>query len=160
VNNIKKENDILNEDRFQINKIIKIKRLKIGMVTAIIAGTLFIASQSFILINQNWFTAARHRLSIDYDNGIIDYDEYRERREQLELDLYTNMWTVSILSTVAKVGVYITFVFITIYLIAIVLDESFNRKTRRLALGLSGIFIIFILYPVIFTPSPPVYYGP
>ncbi|MFW9827111.1 MAG: hypothetical protein ACFFEY_05755 [Candidatus Thorarchaeota archaeon] len=153
------ENEIINEDRFQINKIVKIKRLKIGMIIAIIAGTLFITSQSLIVINYHWYSATYQKLMIDYQNGEIDYDEYDDLRDQLQLNMYINLWSISILSTATRIGVYIVFIFIIIFMLSIVLDQAFSRKMRRLALGLSGVFILFILYPVIFMTGP-IYYIP
>ncbi len=153
------ENDVINEDRFQINKIVKIKRLKVGMIIAIIAGTLFITSQSLMTINYHWYSATYQKLMIDYQNGEMDYDEYDDLRDQLQLNMYTNLWSISILTTAARIGVYIVFIFIIIFILSIVLDQAFSRKMRRLALGLSGVFILFILYPVIFMTSP-IYYIP
>lgn len=140
-----------------MNKIVRIKRLKVGMIIAIIAGTLFITSQSLTIINNNWYTATLQKLMIDYQNGDINYDEYDDMREQLQLNMYTNLWSISILSTVARISVYVVFIFIIICLLSIVLDQSFSKKMRRLAFGLSGIFILFTLYPVVFF-SYPIYY--
>jgi hypothetical protein len=148
------EKSAINEDRFQINKIVRIKRLKIGMIIAIIMGTLFITSQCLITINYNWYSATHQRLMIDYQNGEFDYEEYDDRRDQLQLNMFTNLWSISILSSVARIGVYIVFTFIIICLLSIVLDQAFSRKMRRLALVLSGIFVLFILYPVVFFSNP------
>ena len=145
---ISRENDIPTKDRYQYKKIIKIKRLKIGMILAIIAGALFITFQLLIGVNQSWYNAERQRAFMDYDQGLISYEEYFEIREQLELDFYVNLWFISIFSTIANVGVYFVFIFIIVILLSIVLDESFNRKMRRLALGLAGIILLFILYPI------------
>ncbi len=130
------------------------------MIIAIIAGTLFIVSQSLIAVNYQEYYADYKKAEIDYDNGIIDYDEYDDRRNQLELELYKDLWVISILSTGAKVGVYVAFVFIIVFLISIVLDESFNRKMRRLALGVSGIFLLALCYPIFFAPNPIYYFMP
>ncbi|MFX0082979.1 MAG: hypothetical protein ACFE94_14615 [Candidatus Hodarchaeota archaeon] len=150
---LKTENGIFNEDRFKNNRVGKVKRLKTGMIVAIIVGTLFIASQSLMLVNQNWYYAAKQRIYIDYNNGEIDYDTYYNKREQLELNFYDNLLTVSILSTIASVSTSITFIFIIICLLSIVLDESFNRKMRRLALGLAVITLFFVLYPMFLSPN-------
>ena len=160
MNNINKENDILNEDRFQINKTIKIKRLKIGMILAIIAGTLFIVGQSLMIINQYDYYADRQKAEIDYDNGIISYEEYDDIRDQLELDQYRDLYAISIFSAVAQVGVYIAFIFIIVCLISIVLEEAFKSKMRRLALGISGIFLLALCYPIFFGTGPVFYFMP
>jgi hypothetical protein len=160
VSNINIKNDSLNEDRFQINKRIKIQRLKYGMIIAIIAGTLFIVSQSLTAVNYQEYYADYKKAEIDYDNGDITYEEYNDRRNQYELELYKDLWVISILSTGAKVGVYIAFVFIIVFLISIVLDGSFNKKMRRLALGISGIFLLALCYPIFFAPNPVVYFMP
>jgi hypothetical protein len=151
------EKEILNEDRYQINKIIRIKRLKIGMTIAIIVGTLFITSQSLITINYNWYYATYQKLMIDYQNGEMDYEEYDDLRDQLQLNMYTNLWSISILSTAARIGVYVLFIFIILCLLSIVLDHSFSKKMRRLALGLSVIFLLIVLYPI-FLLTGPIYY--
>ncbi|MFX1587989.1 MAG: hypothetical protein ACFFC1_07530 [Promethearchaeota archaeon] len=155
---ISRENDIP-KDRYQYKKTIKIKRLKIGMILAIIAGALFIACQLLVGVNQSWYNVERQKAYLDYREGLITYEEFDDIREQLELDLYTNQWIISISSTIANVGLYFVFIFIIVILLSIVLDESFNRKMRRLALGLAGIFLLFILYPI-FAASTVVYYFP
>ena len=155
---ILRENDIP-KDRYQYKKTIKIKRLKIGMILAIITGSLFIACQLLVGVNQSWYNVERQKAYLDYREGLITYEEYDDIREQLELDLYINQWIISISSTIANVGLYFVFIFIIIILLSIVLDESFNRKMRRLALGLAGIFLLFILYPI-FAASTVVYYFP
>ncbi|MFX0029943.1 MAG: hypothetical protein ACFE8B_12080 [Candidatus Hermodarchaeota archaeon] len=150
---INTENGFFNNDRFRDNAIKKVKRLKIGIIIAIIAGSLFIASQSLMLVNQNWYNVARQEIYIDYENGKIDYDTYDAKRDKLELNLYTNMLAISILGTIATVSVTITFIFIIISLLSIVIDDSFNRKMRRLALGLAIITLLFVLHPLFFGTS-------
>jgi hypothetical protein len=154
VKNINKENEILNENRYQNNKTSKIKRLRIGIILAIITGAIFISCQGFIGISYNWYNAANQRAYMDYDQGLITYEQYNDIHDQNELDLYTNLWTISIFSTLAKVVLNIVFIFIIIALLSIVLDESFNRKTRRLSLGLAGVLLLFILYPIIIATGP------
>lgn len=149
------------ENRFDNNQIIKIKRLKIGMILALIAGALFVTSLLLIGINQNWYTFERQRIYIDYSQGLISSEQYNDLLDQLELHFYGNIWLISIFSTIAKVGVYCVFIFIIISLLSIILDNSFNRKMRRLALGLAGIMLLFLLYPIIASPNIVynIYYG-
>ncbi|MFX0027497.1 MAG: hypothetical protein ACFE8M_13935 [Candidatus Hermodarchaeota archaeon] len=154
---ISRENDIP-KDRYYYKKAIKIKRLKIGMILAIITGALFITCQLLIGVNQSWYNAERYKAYLDYQEGLITYEEYDDIREQLELDLYVNQWIISISSTIANVGLYFVFIFIIVILLSIVLDESFNRKMRRLALGLAGIFLLFILYPIFAATITTIYY--
>ena len=71
-----KENDILNENRYRNNKKIKIRRIKIGVIIAIITGTTFIALQGLISVNYNWYNAGEQRAYLDYQQGLISYDEY------------------------------------------------------------------------------------
>lgn len=150
---IKTENSIINEDRSIKNKVIKVRCLKIGMIIAIIAATLYIAVYSLTSVNQSWYNAAYQRLVTDYGNDIIDYDTYDALRDQIRLILYENLLTISIIMTVAMVIASITMVLIIISLLSIVKDESFNRKTRRLALGLAVITFLFALYPLFFKPT-------
>lgn len=159
VDGISRENDIPTQERYHNNKITKIERLKIGMILAIITGTIFITCQNFISINQNWYTAYVQKIYIDYRQGVITSEEYNDLRQQLELELYRNLWMISIFSTIAKVGVYSVFIFIIVSLLSIVLDESFNRKMRRLALGLAGIILLSIVYPI-FAATATYYFFP
>ena len=148
-----RENENSIKERYNYNKNVKIKRLKIGIILAIIAVALFITCESFFVINQNWYNAERQLVSNNYDDGLISSEEYNDIRRQQDLNLYLNIWLISIFSTIAKLGVYTVFIFIIINLFSIVLDESFNRKMRRIALGLVGIILLFLLYPIIAGPS-------
>lgn len=156
-----RENDISTHERYNYNKEIKIKRLKIGMILALIIGALFILCVSLNVINQNWYNVERQKLVNDYNQGLISSDDYNDIRRQQDLDLYLNVWIISIFGSIAKAGVYCVFIFIIISLLSIVLDASFNRKMRRMALGLAGIIVLFLLYPIIATNSTVVnyYYG-
>lgn len=152
-----RENDISTHERYNHNKEIKIKRLKIGMILALIVGALFILCASLNVINQNWYDLERQRAYNDYNQGLITSDDYSEIRRQLDLNLDLNTWFISIFGSIAKVGIYGVFIFIIISLFSIVLDTSFNRKIRRIALGLAGIIVLFLLYPIIATNSTAVY---
>ena len=143
-----RENENSIKERYNYNKNVKIKRLKIGMILAIIAVALFITCESFFVINQNWYNTERQLVSNNYNDGLISSEEYNDIRRQQDLNLYLNIWLISIFSTIAKLGVYTVFIFIIINLFSIVLDESFNRKMRRIALGLAGLMVLLILFPL------------
>ena len=97
----------------------------------------------------------------NYNQGLITSKEYSDTRAQQDLNRYLNIWLISIFSTITKLGVYCVSIFMIIRLFSIVLDESFNRKMRRIALGLAGIIVLFLLYPIIATNGTVVnyYYG-
>ena len=89
----------------------------------------------------------------NYYQGLITSKEYSDTRAQQDLNRYLNIWLISIFSTITKLGVYCVSIFMIIRLFSIVLDESFNRKMRRIALGLVGIILLFLLYPIIAAPT-------
>ena len=77
-----RENDISTHERYNYNKEIKIKRLKIGMILALIVGALFILCVSLNVINQNWYNVERQKLVNDYNQGLITSDDYNDIRRQ------------------------------------------------------------------------------
>lgn len=147
-NEISNENSLSNRDRDYHSRAKKIKRLRNGMILAIIFGSLFVTSQLLNTANQNWYLLESQRLSIEYGNGDLTYEEYDNLRDNTTLTMYTNQWSISIFQVVARAGVFITFIFVIIGLISIVLDESFSKKMRRLALGLAGVMVLLILFPL------------
>ena len=142
------ENNLSNRDRDYRSRAKKINHLKIGMVLAIILGTLFATSQLLISINQNWYQVENQKISNDYYNGDITSQEASNLTRQAQLTMYTNQYYLSIFQAVARAGVYLMFIFVIIALVAIVRDESFSKKMRRLALGLAGVMVLLILFPL------------
>jgi ABC-type multidrug transport system fused ATPase/permease subunit len=144
-----RENEDSVQERYNYNKKVKIKRLKIGMILALVAGALFITCESFFAINQNWYNAEKQLVTNNYNQDLITSEEYNDIRRQQDLNRYLNIWLISIFSTISKLGVYGVSIFIIISLLSIILDESFNKKMRRISLGLAVLIVLFLLYPII-----------
>ena len=131
----------------------KIKYIKICVIITMIIGTVFVVSQAGADLSMADFNYSRQKLSMLYDEGSITSEEYYDRRDQLYLDVYLDLWVISNISFYAKIGLNIAFIFVIIGFLSITVDRNFNNKTRRISLIIACVFIIFGLYSI-FIPSP------
>ena len=143
---------VLNKRQVTFNEKRKIKRIKISVIIAMIIGTVIVVSQAGVDLSVSEYNYSRQKLSRLYDQGLISYEEYYDRRDQLDFDLYTDIWVISNISFYAKIGLNIAFIFVIIGFMSISVDRSFNSKTRRISLIIACVFLIFGLYSI-FVPA-------
>jgi len=136
----------------------KIKHLKIGIIIAICIGIVFLASEAFGEITNNLIACQRQQNYMDYENDLIDYDEYRDKRNELDLREYENELFVSIFSNTAMICLIFSFVFIIANILSISFDGSFDRKFRRLSLIIAFVVLLFIMYLIFYMSSPTEFY--
>ena len=146
------ENKNFHENRYLNNKKKKIKRIKIGVIIAIIIGTVIVTCEACIEIHNNWTTIKDLENYLDYRDGKIDYDEYNDRSYELTHDHYLFEFAFLIVSNSARVGLNIVFIAITISFLSITIDDSFSKKMRRISLILASITLLFIMYSI-FIPN-------
>lgn len=146
------ENKNFHENRYLDNKKKKIKRIKIGVLIAIIIGTVIVTCEACIEIHKNWTIIKDLENYLDYRDGKIDYDEYYERFIELMHDHYLFEFAFSIVSNSARVGLNIVFIAIIIGFLSITIDDSFSKKMRRISLILASITLLFIMYSI-FIPN-------
>lgn len=144
---------VLSKRQITFNEKRKIKRIKISVIITMIIGTVIVVSQAASNLSLSDYNYSRQKLSMLYDDGLITYDEYDDRRDQLYLDLYSDLWVISNISFYAKIGLNVAFIFVIIGFLSISVDRNFNNKTRRISLIIACIFLIFGLYSI-FIPSP------
>ena len=140
------ENNNSHDNRYINYEKKKIKRIMIGIVLAIIAGTIIVASDAVLEISANEYNMADLKNYLDYRDGIISYTEYNDRRYELLHDLYQTQYEISIVSNSARIGLNIIFIFIIIGFLSIAIDKSFNNKMRRISLILACITSLSITY--------------
>jgi len=140
------ENNNFHDNRYIDNEQKKIKRIMIGIVLAIIAGTIIVASDAVLEISAFEYNMANQKNYLDYRDGIIDYNEYNDRRYELLYDLSQTQYAISIVSNSARIGLNIIFIFIIIGFLSIAIDMSFNKKMRRISLVLACITSLSITY--------------
>lgn len=148
----------LDEKRYHKRPEKKIKRLKIGIIIAICIGIVFLASGAFREITNNLFACQRQQIYMDYRNGLIDYDEYYDKRNELDLRIFENELFVSIASNTAKICLSISFFFIIACILSISFDDSFDRKFRRLSLIITFVVLLFMMYLIFFASPSTVFY--
>lgn len=153
-----KKNSNFNEERFfQIHEK-KIRRIKIGVILAIVAGTFIVASEAVIESSTYHMNAADLKNYLLYRDGLIDYDEYNNRRYDLMYDLFQTTFVFSIVSNSARIGLNIVFIFIIIGFLSISIDRSFNKKMRRISLILASIILLFMMASIFIPTSENIYY--
>ncbi|MFW9866011.1 MAG: hypothetical protein ACFFEN_07920 [Candidatus Thorarchaeota archaeon] len=153
-----KENNNLDEDRFFDLQKKKLRRIKIGIILAIIAGTVIVASEGIIVSATDNMNVKDLNNYLLYRDGVIDYDEYNDRRYDLLNDLFQTTYAFSIVSNIARISINIVFIFIIIGLLSISIDRSFNKKMRRISLILASIILLFVLASIFIPTNTNVYY--
>lgn len=123
-----------------------IKRLKKGIIVAIIFGSIFVASEVVINIHQNWTNIALQDAETMRDDGKIDYKELNDIRNQLNYVRYYVKYVCSIVSLIAQICLDIAFIFIIIGFLSITIDDSLDKKMRRTSLILASITLLFLMY--------------
>jgi len=147
-----KENKNFYNNRDLKNKKKRINRIKIGVIVAIIIGTVIVACEAFIEINYNWNNVENQKNYNKYRDGEISYDEYYNRTQDSLYDYSMNVYVVSIISSFARVGLNASFILIIIGFLSITIDNSFNKKMRRISLIIASIILLFMMSSI-FVPS-------
>lgn len=148
----------LDEKRYHKRPEKKIKRLKIGIIIAICIGIVLLASEAFREITHNLIAYQRQQVYLDYQNGLIDYNEYRDKGNELDLKVYENELFTSMASNTAKICLNISFVFIIASILSISFDGFFDKKFRRLSLIIAFAVLLFMMYLIFFTSPSTVFY--
>jgi len=126
----------------------KIRRIYIGIIIALLIGTVIGACEGIKEINHNWTTVQYQKLSMDYNNGLLDYTEYQDSREVLEYETYLFEYYISLVSNSVKVFLNIAFILIIIGLLSITIDQLFNKKMRRISLIMAITILLFMTYSI------------
>ena len=130
----------------------KIKHVKIGVIIAFIFGISFIAVEAYRGISQNLINYQLQQDRLDFENGIITYLEYDNRRQELQLSMFEIELMASMASSTINISISIVFAFIIVSVLSISFDDSFDKKMRRLSLITGCIIFIFIMYLLFFSP--------
>lgn len=126
----------------------KIRRIYIGIIIALFIGTVIGACEGSKEINRNWTTVQLQKLYMDYNNDLIDYTEYQDRREVLEYETYLFEYRISLVSNSAKVFLNIAFILIIIGLLSITIDQLFDKKMRRISLIMAITILLIMTYSI------------
>jgi len=124
------------------------RRINIGIIIALFIGTVIGACEGIKEINSNWTTVQKQKLYIDYRNDLINYDEYRDRREVLDYETYLFEYRISIVSNSAKVFLNVAFILIIIGLLSVTIDQLFSKKMRRISLIMAIMILLFMTYSI------------
>jgi len=123
-----------------------IKRLKKGIIVAIIFGSIFMISEAVIVIHLNWTNIAYQDAQKMADEDRITYSELDDIENQLEYVHYYVEYVCSIVSTLAHIGLNIAFIFIIIGFLSITIDKSIDKKMQRICLILAGFALFFLMF--------------
>ena len=126
----------------------KIRRIYIGIIIALFIGTVIGACEGSKEINRNWTTVQLQKLYMDYNNDLIDYTEYKDRREVLEYETYLFEYYISLVSNSVKVFLNIAFILIIIGLLSITIDQLFDKKMRRISLIMAITILLIMTYSI------------
>lgn len=152
IKKLTQNNKELYERRHLSSPVKKIKHLKIGFIIAIVIGTIFIAIKAFEEISIDLINYQMQQNRVDFDNNLINYDEYDERRNYLNLKRSEVEFMASMASNTAKISLNIAFAFIMVSLLSISFDEFFDKKIRRLSLIITIVLLLFVMYSI-FIPT-------
>lgn len=145
-------NKELYERRHLSSSVKKIKHLKIGVIIAIVIGTIFISIKAFEDISIDLINYQMQQNRVEYNNNLINYEEYDNRRDYLELKQYEVVLMASIASNTAKISLNIAIAFIMVSFLSMSFDEFFDKKMRRLSLIIAIILLLFVVSSI-FIPN-------
>ncbi|MGV9203771.1 MAG: hypothetical protein ACOC44_07060, partial [Promethearchaeia archaeon] len=120
-----------------------------GIIVALLFG---IVAAISVALNDNaeqWQNLQDQENQMNYWNGEYGYGEYIERREQIEQMTYWMQFQDAILVNIARIGIYLGFLFVFLGFAGFAVNENLDEKTRIISLIIAGIIILSIISNVL-----------
>ena len=126
------------------------KYVGIGILVAIVFGSVLMVSKSVYTMAEDWRTAANDKATNDYDLGFISAAQ-RDLIQAENWKIFYNMrvqglWVTNIAKVIVNLGLLLVF----IGFVGLGLNASADEKTRRLFLTIAAIIIFIMLFTTFF----------
>ncbi len=127
------------------------KCLIIGIIVAVVAGTIMMISTSLALNADNWKTYADEENQMNYWLGNYGYQEYILKEQEIIL---TNLWMEQqglVIGNAARVVVNIGLILLFIGFIGYATNDRIDEKTKRTHLTIAGIVLFVMMLTTFYT---------
>ena len=122
-----------------------------GLLVAILFGLMMMISRSISQNALSWRNLANQENEMDYWDGDYGYNDYVQRREEIEQTYYWMQWQDVIFVNIARVGVNVSMFFILIGFLSFAVNDKIDEKTRRIFLILAGLILFVIMFTTFFS---------
>ena len=122
-----------------------------GLLVAILFGLVMMISRSIAQNSSSWYILANQENVMDYWDGVYGYNDYIQRREEIEQTYYWMQWQDVIFVNIARVGVNVSMFFILIGFLSFAVNDKIDEKTRRIFLILAGLILFVIMFTTLFS---------
>ena len=122
-----------------------------GLLVAILFGLMMMISRSIAQNASSWYNLANQENEMSYWDGDYGYNDYIQRREEIEHTYYWMQWQDVIFVNIARVGVNISMFFILIGFLSFAVNDKIDEKTRRIFLILAGLILFVIMFTTFFS---------
>ncbi|MHA2391746.1 MAG: hypothetical protein ACXAEX_07235 [Promethearchaeota archaeon] len=122
-----------------------------GLIVAILFGLMMMISRSIAQNANTWEDLADQENSISYWNGDYGYNDYIKRQEEIDRTRYWMEWQTVIFMNVARVGVNIALLFITVGFLSFALNDKIDERTRRVSMIIAGLILFVLMFTTFFS---------
>ena len=127
------------------------KYLVIGVIIAVIFGTIMGTSRSIALNADSWKVYQDLENDENYDKGLYGYQDFLINQRDIAL---THAWMEQqqiIFVTLAQIGVNIGLICIFIGFIGFAVNDSLDERTRRVSLLLASVVLFVLMFTIFFS---------
>ena len=122
-----------------------------GLLVAILFGLMMMISRSIDQNAYSWYVLENQENEMSYWDGVYGYNDYIQRREEIEQTYYWMQWQDVIFVNIARVGVNVSMFFILIGFLSFAVNDKIDEKTRRIFLILAGLILFVIMFTTLFS---------
>lgn len=122
-----------------------------GLLVAILFGLMMMISRSIDQNAYSWYVLENQENEMSYWDGVYGYNDYIQRREEIEQTRYWMEWQDVIFVNIARVGVNVSMFFILIGFLSFAVNDKIDEKTRRIFLILAGLILFVIMFTTLFS---------
>ncbi|MFO8017157.1 MAG: hypothetical protein R6U96_00855 [Promethearchaeia archaeon] len=137
------------DDLAFIDKRKATKFIVYGIIAALLFGVIMAVSTSLANNASTWKNIQDQENKMNYWDGEYGYGEYVERREEIEQMTYWMEFQEAILVNLARIGVYLGFLFVFLGFTGFAVNDKIDNRTRWIALIIAGVIIIAILLNIL-----------
>ena len=127
------------------------KCLIIGIIVAVVAGTIMMISTSMAINADNWKTYADEENQMNYWLGKYGYQEYQLKEQDIIL---TNLWMKQqglVIGNAARVVVNIGLILLFVGFIGYATNDRIDEKTKRIYLTVAAIVLFVMMLTTFYT---------
>lgn len=122
-----------------------------GLIIAILFGLMMMISRSIAQNASTWENLANQENEMSYWNGDYGFNDYIKRQEEIDRTRYWMEWQTVIFMNIARVGVNISLIFMTIGFLSFALNDKLDERTRRISMIIAGLILFVLMFTTFFS---------